>query len=71
MDSIPALGQLSEPAKDARIVALWAEVQPLRARLSAVETTPPEPVQHAGDARVPPSPPKRRCDCVHKALLAE
>jgi hypothetical protein len=71
MDSIPDLGQLSEPAKEALIVALWAEVQHLRTRLSAVETTPPEPVKDAGDSRVPPSLPKRRCDCVHKALSVE
>ena len=58
MDSIPALGQLSEPAKEAIIVALWAEVQHLRARLSALENTPPEPVKDAGDSRVPPSPPQ-------------
>ena len=55
MDSIPELGQLSEPEKDALIVALWAEVQRLRACLTALENTPPEPVKHAGNSSVPPS----------------
>lgn len=55
MNSFPARGQLSEPDKDARIVALGAAVQRLRARLAALETPLPEPVKHAGHASVPPS----------------
>jgi transposase len=59
MNSLPELGHLSEPEKDALIVALWAEVQCLRARLTAWESTPPEPVKHAGNSSVPPSKPPK------------
>lgn len=55
MNSLPELGQLSDPDKDALIVALWAEVPHLRARLAALETAALEPVKHAGNSRVPPS----------------
>ena len=52
---MPTPGQLSEPEKDALIVALWAEVQHLRVRLAVLESTSPEPVKHAGNSSVPPS----------------
>jgi hypothetical protein len=59
MDSLPGLGPLSEPAQAVLSVALGAEVQPLRACLSALEHTPPEPVIHAVPSCVPP-PSSRR-----------
>jgi transposase len=37
------------------MTALWAEVQPLKARLTAREAQPPEPRQDAHHSRVPPS----------------
>ena len=55
MDSLPDLGQLSDREKDAFIIALWAEVQHLRARLTVLERTAAEPVKHAGNSSIPPS----------------
>jgi transposase len=55
MDKLPELERLSEPEKDALMTALWAEVQPLKARLTAREAQPPEPRQDAHHLRVPPS----------------
>jgi transposase len=55
MDTLPELGRLSEPEKDALIAALWAEVQLLKARLAALEAKPHEPRQDAHNSSVPPS----------------
>jgi transposase len=55
MDSLPDLAQLAEPQKDALIVALWAEVQCLHARLAAVEAKRQAPVKDASNSSVPPS----------------
>jgi transposase len=55
MDQLPELERLSEPEKDALITALWAEVQHLKARLTAREAQPPEPRKDAHHSSVPPS----------------
>jgi transposase len=55
MDKLPELERLSEPEKDALMTALWAEVQPLKARLTAREAKPPEPRKDAHHLSVPPS----------------
>jgi hypothetical protein len=55
MESFPDLAQCSEHEKEARIVALWAEVHRLRARLAAFEAKQPEPVTDAHNSRVPPA----------------
>jgi transposase len=56
MDKLPELERLSEPEKDALIVALWAEVQRLKARLAALEAKTQEPRKDAHNSSVPPSP---------------
>lgn len=56
MDKLPDLEQVSEQEKDALIVALWAEVQRLRTRLTALEAKLREPRKEARNASVPPSP---------------
>ena len=55
MDTIPDLDRLSELEKDALIVALWAEVQLLKARLAALEAKAQEPCKDAHNSSVPPS----------------
>jgi transposase len=55
MDKLPELERFSEPEKDALMTALWAEVQHLKARLTAREAKPPEPRKDAHHASVPPS----------------
>src|SRR5438270_782596 len=55
MESLPDLAQCSEQEKEALIVALWAEVQRLRARLAAFEAKQQEPVKDAHNSSVPPS----------------
>jgi transposase len=55
MDKLPELEHLSELEKDALITALWAEVQRLNARLTALEAKPPEPRKDAHNSSVPPS----------------
>jgi hypothetical protein len=55
MDTLPDLEHLSEPEKDALITALWAEVQRLKARLTALKAKPPEPRKDAHNSSVPPS----------------
>jgi transposase len=55
MDKLPELERLSEPEKDALMTALWAEVQHLKARLTAREAKPPEPRKDAHHSSVPPS----------------
>ena len=55
MDTLPELERLSEREKDALIVALWAEVQRLQARLAAFEAKQQEPVKDAHNSSVPPS----------------
>src|SRR2546423_14937243 len=55
MESLPDLAQCSEQEKEALIVALWAEVQRLRARLATFEAKQQEPVKDAHNSSVPPS----------------
>ena len=55
MDKLPNLEQLSDREKDALIVALWAEVQHLRTRLTALEARMQEPPKDARNSSVPPS----------------
>ncbi|MBI3329765.1 MAG: hypothetical protein HYZ81_24045, partial [Nitrospinae bacterium] len=55
MDKRPELERVSEPEKDARIIALWVEVQRLKARLAALEGKLHEPRKDAHHSRVPPS----------------
>src|SRR5919108_654950 len=55
MDTLPALERLSDQAKDALIVALWAEVQRLHTRLAELEAKRQEPVKDARNSSVPPS----------------
>jgi hypothetical protein len=55
MDKLPERDHVSESAKDARITALWVEVQRLKARLAALESQPHEPRQDAHNASVPPA----------------
>jgi hypothetical protein len=55
MDKLPNLEQLSDREKDALIVALWAEVQHLRTRLTALEARLQEPPKEARNSSVPPS----------------
>lgn len=55
MDKRPDLERLSELEKDALIVALWAEVQLLKARLAALEAKAQEPRKDAHNSSVPPS----------------
>jgi transposase len=55
MDKLPELERLSEPEKDALILALWAEGQRLNTRLAALAATAHEPRKDAHTASVPPS----------------
>jgi len=55
MDKLPELERLSEPEKDALIVALWAEVQALKARLATFEAKAQAPRKDAHNSSVPPS----------------
>jgi transposase len=55
MDKLPELARVSEPQKDARIAALWAEVPRLKAPLAALEAKSHEPRQDAHHSSVPPS----------------
>jgi transposase len=55
MDKLSELERLSELEKDTLITALWAEVQRLKARLTALEAKPPEPRKDAHNSSVPPS----------------
>jgi transposase len=55
METLPALDRLSAADKDALIVALWAEIQRLRARVTELEAKPHEPVKDARNSSVPPS----------------
>ncbi len=55
MESLPDLAQCSEQEKEALIVALWAEVQHLRARLATFEAKQQAPVKDAHNSSVPPS----------------
>ncbi|MGH8064547.1 MAG: IS66 family transposase [Candidatus Entotheonellia bacterium] len=55
MDKLPDLEQVSEQEKEALIVALWAEVQRLRTRLTALEAKLREPRKDARNSSVPPS----------------
>jgi hypothetical protein len=53
MDKLPELERLSEHEKDARIAALWAQVQRLHARPTALEAKQPEPRKNAHTPSVP------------------
>jgi transposase len=55
MDKLPNLEQLSDREKDALMVALWAEVQPLRTHVTALEARLQEPPTDARNSSVPPS----------------
>jgi transposase len=55
MDELPKLERLSEPEKDALIVALWAEVQRLKTQLAALEAKAQAPRKDARNSSVPPS----------------
>ena len=55
MDQLPKLERLSEPEKDALIVALWAEVQRLKTQLAALEAKALAPRKDARNSSVPPS----------------
>jgi transposase len=55
MDKLPNLEQVSEQAKDALMVAWWAEVQRLRTRLTALEAKRREPRKDVRNSSVPPS----------------
>ncbi len=55
MDKRPELERLTEPEKDALILALWAEVQRLQTRLAALEAKSHEPRKDAHNSSVPPS----------------
>jgi transposase len=55
MDKLPKLDHLSESEKDALIMALWAEVQGLKAQLAALAGKPQEPHKDAHNSSVPPS----------------
>lgn len=55
MDKLPDLEHLSELEKDALIMALWAEVQALKARLATLEAKLQEPRKDAHNSSVPPS----------------
>ena len=55
MDELPKLEHVSDSKKDALIMALWAEVQRLKARLAALEGKPQEPHKDAHHSSVPPS----------------
>jgi transposase len=55
MDTLPDLERLSEPEKDAVIVALWAEVKLLKARLAALEAKAQEPHKDTHNSSRPPS----------------
>jgi transposase len=55
METLPELDRLSTSEKDALIVALWAEIQRLRARVTELEAKPHEPVKDARNSSVPPS----------------
>ncbi len=56
MDQLPELERLSDPEKDALIAALWAEVQRLKAQLTALEAKAQAPRKDAHHSSVPPSP---------------
>ena len=55
MDKLTELERLSELEKDALIAALWAEVQRLKARLTALEAKQHEPHKDAHHSSVPPA----------------
>jgi transposase len=55
MEKLPTWDRLSEQAKDALIIALWAEVQRLQTRLTELEAKLQEPVKDARNSGVPPS----------------
>ena len=55
MDQLPKLERLSEPEKDALIVALWAEVLRLKTQLAALEAKAQAPRKDARNSSVPPS----------------
>jgi len=55
LDKFPERARVSEPAKDALMAALWAEVQRLKAHLAARDATAHEPRQDAHHARGPPA----------------
>ena len=55
METLPELDRLSASDKDALIVALWAEIQRLRARVMELEAKQQEPVKDARNSSVPPA----------------
>lgn len=55
MSPLPNLNHLSHPEKDALILALWAQVQALTARVAELEAKLNEPPKTPGNSSVPPS----------------
>lgn len=51
----PELSRLTEAEKDALILALWAQVQSLTARVAELEAQPQEPPKTPGNSSLPPS----------------
>lgn len=54
MDKLPNLAQVLAQEQDALLVALWAEGQRLRTRLTALEATLREPRKDVRNSSVPP-----------------
>src|ERR671926_1652919 len=55
MGSPPDLSQLTEAEKDALILALWAQVQTLSARVAELEGRRKEPPKTPSNSSLPPS----------------
>lgn len=55
MPELPALSELSHAEKDALILALWTEVQSLKARIAELEARLNEPPKTPGNSSMPPA----------------
>src|SRR5947209_7989953 len=55
MTAPPDLSKLTEAEKDALILALWAQVQTLTARVAHLEARLNEPTKTPGNSSLPPS----------------
>ncbi len=59
MISLPNLDHLSHAEKDALILALWAQVQALTARVAELEAKLGEPAKNSDNSSQPPSRDKK------------